>query len=193
MDMNLLTREDIREKGKFLKSHYVLYDKPQLDKGISPYPSTRDTVSRDTVSRDAYITKNINNKEYKNNNNYIEFKKIEEKKTEEELNEAHQFFIEEQLKKGYVLPQAKKALKTLLTQGSFETPSRYKENKGNCIIKSPTTPQEIEEISHKAWEEQMKKHIDKKEKDGLLAPHEIEKIKSAYNLEINQNNVFNSL
>ena len=193
MDMCLLTRTDIREKGKFVKSHYILYDKPQLDKGISPCPSTRDTVSRDTVLRDTYITKNIQNKDYKNNNNnYIEFNKDEDKKLPDELNEEHQFFIDEQLKKGYVLPQAKKALRTILAQGSFESPNRYNENKENCIIKSPTTPKEIEEISNKAWKEQMRKHIDRKEKDGLLPANEVEKIKNAYNLENNRIGAFNA-
>lgn len=67
MRMNLLTREDIREKGKFSKSHYRLYEKPHIDEEIEPCPSTRDTVSRDTVLRDTYKTKNIQNKESNNN------------------------------------------------------------------------------------------------------------------------------
>jgi len=192
MDMNLLTREDIREKGKFLKSHYTLYDKPQLDKGISPYHSTRDTVSRDTVLSDAYITKNIQNKDYKNNNNnYVEFKKVEVNEEKGQFKEEHQFFIDEQLKKGYVLPQAKKALMTILASGSFEFPKKYKENKENkenSILKSPVTPKEIEEISNRGWLERMKKYIDKKEKDGSLPAHEIEKLRNSYNLAINREN-----
>jgi predicted transcriptional regulator len=147
MDMNLLTREDIREKGKFLKSHYILYDKPQLDKGISPCPSTRDTVRRD-----AYKTKNIQNKDYKtttttqdsdkntktSSSDFVISKKEDEKllKLREEylkdderleidfLRQAYHQILESE-KKGYTRLQAFKGLEKIIKTGCFEKPKGY--------------------------------------------------------------------
>jgi predicted transcriptional regulator len=72
--IGLLTREDLREKGKFVKFHYVVHlhkkdiskpEKTQLNKGFSPVPVLPEMVKPEMVKRNAYKTKNIKNKEYK--------------------------------------------------------------------------------------------------------------------------------
>jgi hypothetical protein len=70
-EMGLLIREDIREKGKFIKFHYIIHLHPkasvksQLNKGFSPVPGKPELVFPVLVFPDTYKTKNIKNKEYK--------------------------------------------------------------------------------------------------------------------------------
>jgi hypothetical protein len=70
-EMGLLTREDIREKGKFIKFHYIIHLHPkasvksQLNKGFSPVPEKPELEKPDMVFPDTYKTKNIQNKDNK--------------------------------------------------------------------------------------------------------------------------------
>lgn len=74
-EIGLLTRTEIREKGKFSKYHYKLHLHPQPvdNKGISPY-----TEKPYAVISDTYKTKNIKNKDKnkKSNKNTFSSKKV---------------------------------------------------------------------------------------------------------------------
>jgi hypothetical protein len=96
-EMGLLIREDIREKGKFIKFHYIIHLHPkasvksQLNKGFSPVPGKPELVFPVLVFPDTYKTKNIKNKEYKkttttketekskSSSNFVISKEIDEK------------------------------------------------------------------------------------------------------------------
>lgn len=181
MEMKLLTREDIREKGQFSKSHYMLYEKPipctesqeniekpQCLQGISPCPSTRDTVSRDTATRHTYKTKNIKNKESKKTTTTLARKTAEkssssdfvisEKMDKELLEERKKHLQADELdrtdeeflrqcshhldngdKNKYNLSRRLAGLKSIIKLGNFEKPAGYDEKK---IVKSLHTPEE---------------------------------------------------
>ena len=63
IDIKLLTREEIREKGKFAKYHYVLFLKPCASIELSPCPDLRDAAERDAVNKDTYKEKKKQRKE----------------------------------------------------------------------------------------------------------------------------------
>lgn len=73
-DIGLITRQDLREKGRFVKFHYVVHLRPknqtetkksQSDKGISPVPVLPQMVKPEVVKRNAYKTNTIQNKDNK--------------------------------------------------------------------------------------------------------------------------------
>lgn len=65
ISINLITRTDSREKGKFSSIHYRLHIRPHTNNSVqnAPYPEKPDTVHTDTVNQDAYKTKKLINKE----------------------------------------------------------------------------------------------------------------------------------
>lgn len=68
--LGLLTREDIREKGKFVKFHYIVHlrtksEKSQLNTGVSPVLKKPELVKPELINQDAYKRKNIQKKESK--------------------------------------------------------------------------------------------------------------------------------
>ncbi|CAK0742166.1 hypothetical protein CCP3SC1AL1_1170014 [Gammaproteobacteria bacterium] len=69
IEMNLLTRREIRNKGRFVRFHYRLHLRPEECASVqcTPVLEKPDTVKPDTVNPDAYKTKSIINKEDINN------------------------------------------------------------------------------------------------------------------------------
>jgi len=61
MDVNVLTRIEIREKGKFKEFLYMLYLRPVC--APTPFPDFPEAAKPEAVFQDAYITKNLKNKE----------------------------------------------------------------------------------------------------------------------------------
>lgn len=61
MELGLLTREEIKEKGRFKEYVYMLYLKPNCTE--PPFPGFQEAVNQDAVNQDAYKEKNIQNKE----------------------------------------------------------------------------------------------------------------------------------
>lgn len=76
-EAGLLTREDLREKGRFVKFHYVVHlhpvhkkdiskpTKSQLNTGVSPVPVLPEMVKPEMVKRNTYKRNTIQNKESK--------------------------------------------------------------------------------------------------------------------------------
>jgi hypothetical protein len=94
-DLGLLTSSPIREKGKFLKLHYMVHLHPQnqpesqLNKEISPRLEKPDVVKPDVEKADAYKTKNIQNKDNKKTTTTNEDQKIDD------LSSSSDFIINE--------------------------------------------------------------------------------------------------
>jgi hypothetical protein len=167
--LGLLTREDIREKGKFVKFHYTVHlrtkcEKSQLDKGFSPVLKKPELVKPELINQDTYKIKNIKNKDNKKTTTTVKTEKsksssvltpeIDKKllslrdkylqadeldRTDNEFLRQCSHHLDNGDKQKYNLVRRLKGLETIIKSGFFETPAGYKENK---IVKSTLTPEE---------------------------------------------------
>ena len=66
IDLKLITRTELREKGRFSSYHYKIHIRPKSAQivQLTPVPQKPEAVKPEAVFEDTYKTKNIKNKEY---------------------------------------------------------------------------------------------------------------------------------
>lgn len=158
LDLGLMTKKEIREKGRFFSMHYFVHLHPQLPfpkkwetaevhekTGDEPFPKKWDPVPPETVIPNSYKTKiYIQNKEGKYTSSTSYFTDLEKEDLlrfriqcnslleleEEEVVEVFELHCKEnETAKGWVKPQCIRGIKTLLKQNQFYLKPGYQSQK----------------------------------------------------------------
>lgn len=146
IELGLLTVHHKRDKGKFTKPFYMLHTKPvslpsQQSQASSPCPEKPDADKPDTENTDTYKTKKLENKEIKTTTTSIFSEETDkqllalrdkhlppDERTDEEFLKQCKWHVDNGNSK-FIMAQRIKGLKTLLTNGYFDTPSTYPKQK----------------------------------------------------------------